>query len=77
MYCVNNTMVVDHCGLFIYADNRYFGSFHDVNILRESNMHANWCKFFVHIDEYFEYLFQYLGYMGDILGSMSLPLGMT
>lgn len=70
-------MVVDHCGLFIYVDNRYFGSFHDVNILCESNMHANWCTFFVHIDEYFEYLFQNLGYMGDILGSMSLPLGMT
>ncbi len=78
---MNNMMVVDYCGLFIYVENRYFGSFCNVNILHESNMHANWCKFFVHIDEYFEYLFRDLGYMGEEmfvmrhLGTHELALG--
>ena len=38
MYCFNNTVVVDHNGLFIYVDPGYPGSFHDVNILRNRTL---------------------------------------
>jgi len=34
IYSLNNTVVVDHDGLFIFLDAGYPGSFHDVNILR-------------------------------------------
>lgn len=30
---MNNTMICDHQGLFIYIDTSYLGSHHDVNIL--------------------------------------------
>jgi hypothetical protein len=36
MYAFNNTVVIDHDGLFIYIDPGYPGSFHDVNCLRQS-----------------------------------------
>ena len=36
MYCMNNVMVVDHHGLFIYIDSSYPGSFHDVSCLHAS-----------------------------------------
>jgi hypothetical protein len=29
---MNNIVVLDHCELFIYLDNNYCGSFHDVSI---------------------------------------------
>ena len=32
MYCMNNTVVVDHNGLFIHVDLGYPRSYHDVNI---------------------------------------------
>jgi hypothetical protein len=34
IYSLNNTVVVDHDGLFIFLVSGYPGSFHDVNILR-------------------------------------------
>jgi hypothetical protein len=43
MYYMNNMLVLDHHGLFIYLNNGYHGSFHDVNILCESNLYKNWC----------------------------------
>jgi hypothetical protein len=39
IYCFNNTVVVDHDGLFIFVDPGYAGSFHDVNCLRNSDLH--------------------------------------
>jgi hypothetical protein len=33
MHCMNNIVVVDHHGLFIYLDFWYLRSFHDVSIL--------------------------------------------
>ena len=42
IYCFNNTVVVDHHGLFIYIDSGYPGKFHDVNILRSSELCRSW-----------------------------------
>jgi hypothetical protein len=62
---MNNTMVVDHWGLFIYLDFGYLGSYHDVTILRQYELHKNWRQFFLHGDEYFEYLLGNHGYLGE------------
>ncbi len=40
-YSMNNTMVVDHQGLFIYLDFRYLGFYHDVTILCQFDLHKN------------------------------------
>jgi hypothetical protein len=80
MYCFNNTVVVDHNGLFIYIDSGYPGNFHYVNTLRSSSLFKNWREFFVHIDEYFEYLLGDPGYVGEDMfimrriGSRELPV---
>ena len=42
MYAVNNTVIVDHDGLFIFVDPIFPGSFHDITILRHSEVHAKW-----------------------------------
>jgi hypothetical protein len=52
-------------GLSIYFHNKYLGSFHDVNILHELHLYKNWHHFFVHIDEYIEYLLKDPNYMGE------------
>jgi hypothetical protein len=65
IYSTNNTVVVDHDGLIIYIDAGYCGSFHDVNILRNSTLHQNWRAYFHHTDEYFEYLLGDPGYLGE------------
>jgi hypothetical protein len=64
MYCMNNTMVVDHHGFFKYLDLDYLGLFHDVSILRQLDIHTNWRQHFIHIDTYFEYMLGDLRYMG-------------
>ncbi len=56
MYCMNNTMVIDHHGLFIYLDLKYPCSFHNVSIMCEFELYKKWCQFFVHTNEYFEQL---------------------
>jgi hypothetical protein len=65
MYCLNNTVVVDHNGLFIYVDTGYSGKFHDVNILRHSNLYREWRDYFTHNDDYFEYVLGDPGYVGE------------
>lgn len=65
MYALNNTVVIDHRGLFIYIDPGYPGSFHDVNCLRQSDLYKNWRRHFTHRDEYFEYLLGDPGYVGE------------
>ncbi len=62
---MNNTVVVDHQGLFIYLDCGYLCSYHDVTILCRYKLHKNWHQFFLHGDEYFEYLLGDLGYVGE------------
>lgn len=42
MYCINNTAVVNHSGLFIYVVIGYPGKFHDVHILRSSELFKQW-----------------------------------
>ena len=63
---MNNVVIVDHHGLFIYVDPGYPGSFHDVSCLRASDMHAAWRDYFTHDDanEYFEYVLGDSGYVG-------------
>jgi hypothetical protein len=65
IYSMNNIVVVDHQGLFTYLDFGYLGSYHDVTILSQSELHKNWCQFFLHGDEYFEYLLRYYGYLSE------------
>ena len=65
MYCFNNTVVVDHNGLFIYVDIGYPGKFHDGNIIMSSKLSKQWRNFFTHDDDYFEYLFGDPGYVGE------------
>lgn len=56
MYCFNNTVIVDHFGLFIFIDPSYPGSIHDVKCLRKSEFFKKWRRYFTHTEEYFEYL---------------------
>ena len=65
IYAVNNTVIIDHDGLFIYVDCGYPGSFHDVNILRQSELHRNWRLYFRHDDNAREYVLGDPGYMGE------------
>jgi hypothetical protein len=69
IYTVNNIVVVDHQGLFIYMDSRYLGSYHDVTILRKSEVHKHFCQLFLHGDEYFEYLLGDPNYFGEEISS--------
>jgi hypothetical protein len=43
IYAMNNMVIVDYHGLFIYVDPSYSGSYHDVNILWQSSVYKNWC----------------------------------
>lgn len=61
MYFINNMVVMDHYGFFIYLNFKYPKSYHDGNILHQFDIHKIWCQYCVHIDEY---LFSNLGYMG-------------
>ena len=65
IYCLNNIVVVDHQGLFIYIDPGYPGTFHDVNCLRHSGISQNWQKYFTLTEDYQEYLLGDPGYMGE------------
>lgn len=57
IYGFNNTIAVDHDGLIIYIDPGYAGSYHDITILRQSDLYRNWRNYFtVDEGEYFEYL---------------------
>jgi hypothetical protein len=61
---MNNMIILDHHGLFIYIDIGYLGSYHDVNMLWHSGVYKNWCQDFTHGDDYFEYLLGDPSYMG-------------
>ncbi len=45
-------------------DSSYSIFYHDVTILCQFELFQNSCHFFVHDDEYFEYLLGDLGYLG-------------
>jgi hypothetical protein len=61
---MKSTVIVDHDGLFIYVDPGYPGSFLDVTILQQSELHTNWRDYFTHYDEHVEYLLGDPGYTG-------------
>jgi hypothetical protein len=63
---MNNVVIVDHHGLFIYIDSTYPGSFHDVSCLRASELHRTWRERFAHndVNQYFEYVLGDSGYVG-------------
>ena len=65
MYYMNNTIIVDHNGLFIHVDPGYLGSYHDVNILRYSHLYGQWRDFFTQNDRVHEYLLGDPGYSGE------------
>jgi hypothetical protein len=60
-------VVVDHHGLFIDLNLKYLKSYHEVNILCQSDIYKSWHQYFVHADEYFEFLLGDLGYTGKDL----------
>ena len=64
MYCINNLVVVDHLGIFIYMEAGFPGAYHDINVLRRSDSAANWCDVFTHRNEYFGYILGNPGYQG-------------
>jgi hypothetical protein len=45
MNSMNSTVIVDHDGLFTRVDPGYPGSFHDVTILRSSDLYRNWREY--------------------------------
>ena len=65
MYYINNIVVVDHHGLFIYVDLAYPDSFHDVSCLQACNMYGAWRDYFAHdnANQYFEYVLGDSGYV--------------
>jgi hypothetical protein len=56
IYAMNNIVILDHHELFIYIDSSYFGSYHNVSILRHFAIYRKWHQYFTHWDDYFEYL---------------------
>jgi hypothetical protein len=65
IYSMNNTVMIDHDGLFIHLDVGYPGSFHDVNIRRNNIVYQQWRAHFHHEDNYFEFLLGDPGYLGE------------
>jgi hypothetical protein len=78
---MNSTVVIDHDGPIIFVDPGYPGSFHDVTVLRNSVLHANWRNYFSHTDETIEYVLGDPGYSGSDMfimrrvGVHEIPLG--
>jgi hypothetical protein len=48
IYAMNNTVILDHHGLFIYIDLNYLGSYHDVNIVRHLAIYWKLHQYFTH-----------------------------
>jgi hypothetical protein len=47
MYFINNMVVMDHYGFFIYLNFKYPKSYHDGNILHQFDIHKIWCQYCV------------------------------
>ena len=62
MYFLNSLVVVDHPGLFIYIEPGFPGAYHDINVLRHSDLNASWREYFTYTNSYFEYLLGDPGY---------------
>jgi len=64
MYCINNLVVVDHFGLFIYVEASFSSAYHDINVLQGSDLATNWRDFITQRNDYFEYILGDPGYQG-------------
>jgi hypothetical protein len=62
---MNNIVILDHHGVFIYIDSNYLGSYHNVSILRHLVIYRKQCQYFIHRDDYFEYLLGDPRYLGE------------
>jgi len=62
---MNNIVILDHHGLFIYINIGYIGFYHDVMILWHFSVYKNWCQYFIHDDDDFEYLLGNPSYMSE------------
>lgn len=51
MFCMNNTIVVPHKGLFFNVNLGYPSSYHNISILRHSCSYKNWGTHFKYNDE--------------------------
>jgi hypothetical protein len=50
MYYMNNIVVLDHCGLFIYLNNKYLGSFHDASYMNQTYTKINISYLYIGMD---------------------------
>lgn len=48
IFAMNNTMVLNHHGLFIYINMSYFRFYHNINILHLSTIYWKWCHYFTY-----------------------------
>jgi hypothetical protein len=63
---MNNIMIWDHHGLFIYINLGYTPrSYHNVNIIHHSTIYREWCEYFTHWDDYFNYFLIDPRYLGE------------
>jgi len=53
IYAMNNIVILDHHGVFIYIDSSYLGSYHNVSILRHLAIYRKQCQYFISWDDYF------------------------
>jgi hypothetical protein len=63
---INSTILTLHwiyCELFICLDFKYLKSYHDINIFHQLNIHKSQYQYFVHTNEYFQYLLGDPSYM--------------
>jgi hypothetical protein len=58
---MNNMIIVDHNGLFLYIDLGYLGSYHGLTILKHSGIYQACHENFKLANYYFEYLLGDLG----------------
>ncbi len=47
---MNNIVVLDHCGLFIYLNNKYLGSFHDASYMNQTYTKINISYLYIGMD---------------------------
>ena len=81
IYSINNIVIVDINGFFMYVDSGYAWSFHDVTCVRESRINSNWDAYFTHTNDSFRMLLGNICYVGvnhyilRHMGRGEIPLG--
>jgi hypothetical protein len=76
IYAMNNTMVLEHHGLFICIELAYHGFYHDVNSIHHSAIYHEWHQYFIHHNEYHLEDPKYLGeemFIMKRMGKQELP----